>query len=169
MIPANRQRGRKARTVGSGFEEVLQTHFFAPLLRDGLLVRIDRLSPSAVPVGKKGGAPIWKMSEQSGADWIGLLRGGRYLAAEAKSIEGDRFPRARIEDKQIAHLDEAGAHAVALLLLEFRGPAAPRWYAVPWTQAPWKVARTAESLYAADLASWQIGHWTDLKTLLEAR
>lgn len=166
-MPGDRIQGRRARAAGGLFEHILQDHFFAPLIRDGVLVRIDRLVAAGVPVGKKGGAPVWKMAEQSGADWIGLLRGGRYLAAEAKSIEDERFPRARIEPKQLDHLDQTGAHGVALLLLEFRGPGAPRWFAVPWTKAPWRVMRTAQSLYPADLATWQIGHWTDLKTLLE--
>lgn len=59
------------------------------------------------------------------------------------------------------------AGGAAYLAVQFReGPTATA-YLLPWARMPWGVARTAQSVTAADLAPWALRSWIDAGRILD--
>lgn len=169
-MPPRTLAGQKAQATGDAWEQLLAQHVFPPLLREGVILRLDKLVPPVRVVSKgKGQKPALIPTAATGADWIGMLRDGRYLAMEAKSTSEPRLPRAAITPKQAEHLQQVAAGGgVALLLVEFRlGPGTAEHFAVPWMAAPWGQARTMASLDRRVLGAWRMKGWADLKRILE--
>lgn len=161
--------GARAKANGDAFEQWLVPCIFTPLqLTDDLLVRWDKLSPEmvAVPGGKRRQfSPV----AESGGDWVLMLNGGRYCAAEAKSCSAERFAKNTIPAHQQKHLDIAHAHgALAFLLLRFNWPGAAPSYFVPWAQVPWQVLKTAQSVHFSDLHPWRVGNHVDAARIIRA-
>jgi penicillin-binding protein-related factor A (putative recombinase) len=154
--------GRDNRLIGEAFENIVEKWHTMAGLRGALVHVVHNAPPSKFVNGKL-------IYEEAGvADFTGVLHGGGYLAAEAKSVApGKRLEKSRISTKQLAHLDAvnaAGGNSLAFLLVEFRvaNSIAHRRYAIPWHQVPWKVIRTAESLDERDIAAWyQVPAGTD--------
>lgn len=153
---------RASRDIGEAFEAWLEEQHVAAGLRGALAHIVHNQAVSKIVHGRL-------MYEKAGvADYTGVLHGGGYLAAEAKSVAPEgRLARSRIELKQAEHLDAvtaAGGSSVALLLVEFRVElsAQHRRYAIPWHEVPWKTIKTAESLDERDIAiHYQIAQGTD--------
>lgn len=147
--------GRKSQAVGAAFESLIESHH-TMALRQGIIAHIVHNQASSRVVG---GRLIY--DKPGVADYTGcLVGGGRCLAVEAKSVEGERLPKSRIEPLQEKHLNAiAEAGGLALLLVEFRVPGRLWRYAIEWAKVPWTVAKTAESLTAADAskaAGWEV-------------
>lgn len=91
------------------------------------------------------------------ADYVLCLRGGRYVAVEAKACAGPRLYRSRIGPLQARHLDAvARGGALALLLVESRDTGASEYFAIPWTEVVWERARSADSARVESFAPWRI-------------
>ena len=138
--------GRAARDAGLSFEAwVNEQHARAG--QRGALVHVWHNQAVTEVVH---GRVIYKGSGV--ADYTGILFGGMYLAAEAKSTDKERLPRNVITPLQQAHLTAVtSAGGLAFLLVEFRDDAERVRYAIPWHQVPWKTLRTAETLDPMDI------------------
>ncbi len=151
---------RASREIGEDFEAIVDKWHTMAGLRGALAHVVHNAPPSKIVNGHV-------IYEAAGvADYTGVLHGGMYLGAEAKSVApGKRLDKSRISPKQMLHLDAVeAAGGLAFLLVEFRvvNTIAHHWYAIPWHQVPWKVIRTAESLDERDLAiAYQVPHGTD--------
>lgn len=143
---------RASRDLGEEHEAWCNMQHEMAGLRGALAHVVHNAPPTKIVHGKL----IW--DEAGVADFTGVLHGGGYLAAEAKSVApGERLRKSRISAKQAAHLDavtSCGGNSLAFLLVEFRvdHSIAHRRYAIPWHEVPWKIVRTAESLDEKDLA-----------------
>ena len=104
--------------------------------------------------------------ERSGlADYTGILFNGHgsHLAVEAKKRRGDLL-KSEVKIRQADHLDAVSrAGGLALLLVRFvEGMDHPRAdgfvteHAVRWTEVPWRIRKSAESVAAEDLAPWRV-------------
>jgi len=163
-----RASSRRAQASGDAFEQVLERHIFTPLQGAGVIARWDHLEPPMKRVRSTDGLRFVP-TEKTGADYVLMLRGGLYCAAEAKSCDSDRFPRRNIKAHQERHLTETvNGGGLAFLLLHFRGQSVP-WscYWIPWAQVPWTTRRTAESLTTDDVRPWRVESWGDAKRILE--
>jgi hypothetical protein len=146
------QGGRAPRDLGEAFENQIDTWHEMAGLR-GVLAHVVHNAP---PCKVVNGRLIW---EKPGvADYTGVLHGGRYLAAEAKSVApGKRLAKSRVSPKQQKHLNAVvAAGGLALLLVQFRVKVTTTYnphhhYAIPWSLVPWKVLRSAESLDEIDV------------------
>lgn len=110
---------------------------------------------------------LWRKGAPSGADFSGILEGGRGFAVEAKSI-GPKKSGAPIslvlEDddhfspKQREHLNAAAsAGAAAFLAVQFRREAAPWVVAIiPWRDVPWERAQKHHHLRPMAALPWQL-------------
>lgn len=152
--------GRRKQAAGASHEALVDAHHDVAL-RLGILAHVDKIDP---PAEVRNGRV--EFGERTVSDWVGMLGGGgaKYYACEAKSIEKEYLPRAKVSPKQQAHLDVvARGGGLALLVVRFTGviniswwvdpPAGPRVYAVPWEKIKWQVLKTAESASEADLAA----------------
>ena len=144
------QSGREAQRAGQSFESWLEDQHEEGK-RLGLLAHVEHTQGRAKMVGGR-----LKYVGKGVADYVFCTGLGRYGAAEAKSVKGERLARLAIEPLQARHLDavvEAGG--VSLLLVEFRldiNGYPPVRYAVPWAVVPWQVLRSAESLSVDELS-----------------
>ena len=170
MPPRNRRlAGVRAQGNGAACEEWLRRHTHAPLVTRGKLLRFDRLNPDTRSVWDSvRRSAVFVPVAKSGADFVLLLPGGRYGACELKSTADSRFYRDDLPAHQASHLDQAvAAGAAAYLAVQFReGPTATA-YLLPWARMPWGVARTAQSVTAADLAPWALRSWIDAGRILD--
>lgn len=150
MRGGNSTSHRRSRNIGEDFEGVVDVWHSAAGLRGALAHVIHNMPPSKFVNGQL-------MYEKPGAaDYTGVLHGGQYLAAEAKSVIPDgRLTKSRISPLQQQHLNAVeAAGGLAFLLVEFRvhHSVNHRQYAIPWHEVPWKVLRSAESLDECDIA-----------------
>lgn len=170
--PAVRRRlaGRRARSLGIGFEGWLLAYIFRPLIERQVILRVDKLDPPARPVwdGTRR-RMVLRPVAAGGVDWLLCTAGGRYVAVESKSTDAPRFYRSELTAEQLKHLDTAtAAGGCAFLAVQFRdGPTATAFLA-PWQAVPWGCARTAMSVTAADLEPWRLGGWIDAARILAA-
>ena len=140
--------GRKSQKLGADFEAFIDMQHAMAGMRGALAHVVHNMPPSRFVDGKL----IY--SKAGVADYTGVLYGGLYLAAEAKSVApGECLAKSRISLKQKLHLDRViQAGGFAYLLVEFRSEDFKhRRYAILWDRVPWKKKRTAESLDEADL------------------
>lgn len=160
--------GAVAQGQGASFETWLRDFIFAPMLRNGVLVRADKLDPPARSVwDARRGRMVMVPVAAGGADFVLCLHDARYAAIEAKSTGESRLYRDHIEPHQVAHLDAAAAAGGgAYLAVQFRAGRSTGAYLVQWADVPWFAARTAPSITAADLEPWQITNWLDAARLL---
>lgn len=165
MTRTRSQVGRYAKAVGDTHEQWVEAqHEMAKLL--GILAHVHHNEPKVKLY--EGRLNYDKMSV---ADYTGVLcgAGARTLATEAKSTADGRFPRSDVTQLQQEHLEAvAREKGLALLVLEFRAqvsaPGTMAWhtvkhrFAIPWLEVPWRVARSAEAVYLADLVSsdWRV-------------
>lgn len=142
--------GHAARDAGASFEAWLAAQH---RLADATgLAYVRHVGPPVAFTGA-GGREL-KIVGTGPADFQGVMRGGRALAIEAKSREG-RLARAEIPPHQQRDLLRvASLGGMALLVVELREHQLVA--AVPWTQVPWRVARTAEAVGADELAPWRV-------------
>ena len=133
-----RASGRKAHSHGADFEKYLEDVVFKAALDSGYFARVDKQNPTYFATRSRAGV-TFKPRAASGADWIAL--GGpdckwRYIAIEAKSVDGDSLPRSAISAEQAAHLQAAtDAGQLGLLLIHY-GLETPTGltYAVRWNE-----------------------------------
>jgi uncharacterized membrane protein len=147
-----RIRGQRAKQAGDAFEKLVENQLTV-LRQIGMVAFWTHTGPTFLRRGKFF-API----AAGVADYSGFFCGGLAFALEAKSTKKGRYPRSDISPQQQAHLDAcARAKGLALLALQFRDEQAGlmREFLVPWADAPWERARSAESLTAAGLAGWE--------------
>ena len=130
--------GRKAHSNGAQFEDYLERVIFAEALRSGYFARVDKQNPTYFATRSRAGV-TFKPRAASGADWIAL--GGpdckwRYIAIEAKSVDGDSLPRSAISAEQASHLQAAtDAGQLGLLLVHYGlETATGLTYAVRWNE-----------------------------------
>lgn len=151
---ARRLRGKKANLAGLAFETIVEIGL-QRALECRILHRYEHRQPAFKRVGvgsKKRFVPV----ARSGADFGGVLDGGRALALEAKSTKQPRFYRMGIRPLQQADLTStAEAGACALLALRFTEKRPFRMFVVPWFLVPWKRLSRAESVGPEDLVGWE--------------
>jgi hypothetical protein len=165
--------GRLGQKRGAVFEKYLREHLFAPALVNKLFLRIDRQHPDMIPTRTSSGEqgpPLFRLGKRAGSDWIVLMPKGcpfAYLAIEAKSIEGETLPLAKLENHQIEHLNQSiDAGQQSLLMVQFLCPL-PEVYAVPWGLAPWRKMAQGHSLARAQLSeNWRVRNWRCLSRVL---
>lgn len=160
--------GSIAQGQGASFEKWLRDYIFAPMVRNGALVRVDKLDPpSRSQWDARRGRVVMVPVAAGGADFVLCLPDARYGAVEAKSTGEARFYRDNIEPHQITHLETAAAAGGgSYLAVQFRAGGSPCAYLVPWGAVPWFAARTAPSVTAEDLAPWKIASWRDAAQVL---
>lgn len=142
--------GHVARDAGAAFEAWLAAQHQAASVAG--LAYVRHVGPPVAHTGA-GGREL-KIVGTGPADFQGVMCGGRALAIEAKSREG-RLARAEIPEHQQRDLARVAAlGGVALLVVELREHQLVA--AVPWRDVPWKVARTAEAVGAAELGPWRV-------------
>ena len=169
--PWRRLAGRRARSLGIGFEDWLRAYVFRPLIERQVILRADKLDPPA--------RPTWDSTQRrvvlrpvaaGGADWLLCAAGGRYIAVESKSTDAPRFYRSELTPEQIKHLDTAtAAGGAAFLAVQFRGGPTATACFVPWLVVPWHCARTAPSVTAVSLEPWRLNGWIDAARILAAK
>lgn len=174
IVNSRSDAGRIGQKRGAVFEKYLREHIFAPALVNKLFLRLDRQHPDMIPMRSQrsgeGGPPLFRLGKRAGIDWIALLPKGSlaaYLAIEAKSIEGEALPLARLENHQVEHLNQAlEAGQQAILMVQFLCPL-PEVYAVPWQAAPWRKVGQGHSMARAELLDvWRVRNWNCLKRVL---
>lgn len=146
----NRKRGREARESGADFEAAVDSSLRV-LHQQGVITWCQVNRP-----GKHGAS----FAEATGADRSGLLPFAIGWAMEVKSVQGDRLPRKRLTELQIAHLDATHrCGGLALLAVQFRHepPIEHTVVLVPWALVPWKKLRKQQVLERVDVGSWRIG------------
>jgi len=130
-----RRTGRKARAVGNRFESVVEAQHARYAAQARALV-YKRPTPIK-PIG--GGSPfraVWL--EKSGADYGGVLNGGRAVLVEVKSSGTASLPLKRhgkptVGPKQTRELGTADAlGAIAGVLVAVTPAAGERWFWLPW-------------------------------------
>ena len=156
--------GRKAHSHGAQFEDYLERVIFAEALRSGYFARVDKQNPTYFATRSRAGV-TFKPRAASGADWIAL--GGpdckwRYIAIEAKSVDGDSLPRSAISAEQTAHLQAAtDAGQLAILMIQFGSGS--RTTAVRWKEERFHRRGNGFSLQAESISKW--GTITQVHTL----
>jgi len=156
--------GRKAHNNGAQFEDYLERVIFAEALRSGYFARVDKQNPTYFATRSRAGV-TFKPRAASGADWIAL--GGpdckwRYVAIEAKSVDGDSLPRSAISAEQAAHLQAAtDAGQLAILMIQFGSGS--RITAVSWKEERFHRRGNGFSLQAENISKW--GTITQVHTL----
>lgn len=151
--PANQVRGAKAHDAGDAFEAWLATQH-AVARRRGL-ARVRKVSP-AVRWMKIRGVTTAKVVGENGADFVGILRSGRALVAEAKASDDPTLGRSAFEDHQVADLDAAAAlGALALALVQLRIDHRLRRFAAPWPLR-WRERGRGAGVGLEELAPWEI-------------
>lgn len=173
-VPATARRrfaGARAQGQGRSFETWLASYVLRPLVERGHLIRFDKLdAPARATWDGARSRVVFVPIGVGGADFLLLAPGGRYLACECKSTDGDRFYRTEIEPHQIGHLDETvKAGGAAYLALQFRAGGTSTAYFVPWRDLPWAMARSAESITAADCAAWRLNGWIEAARILSGK
>lgn len=150
---ANQVRGERNRDAGEAFEAWLEGwHRRARQLG---IARVRKVSPAVKWVGR-GHRARPKVVGENGADYVGRLRGGRAIVAEAKATEEERLPRSAFEKHQIDDLDEAAAlGALALGLIELRIAGRVRRFAAPWP-LDWRWRGAGASVGLEELEPWEI-------------
>lgn len=134
--------------VGRAFEEAAENKLTV-LKQIGIVAWWEHQHPEMF---RRNG--MWMKGAASGADFSGVLRGGRAFALEVKSVGPDeeRDPvlirEKAISPKQLEHLDAvAAAGGLAVLAVQFRHELAPWLVAVvQWTRVPWEQARVRSHL-----------------------
>lgn len=166
--PRRRLGGTRARGNGAAFESWLAASILRPLVERGHLIRFDKLdAPTRATWDSARSRVVFVPIGVGGADFLLLAPGGRYLACECKSTDGDRFYRTEIEPHQIAHPDATvSAGGGAYLALQFRDRPTATAYLVPWQSVPWATARTAPSCIPAALTPWALRNWLDAARIL---
>ena len=160
-----RQSGARAKSNGGEFEKYLEDVVFKAALDSGYFARIDKQNPTYVASRNRAGV-TFKPRAASGTDWIAL--GGpdckwRYIAIEAKSVDGDSLPRSAISAEQTAHLQAAtDAGQLAILMIQF-GSGSRRTTAVRWKEERFHRRGNGFSLQAESISKW--GTITQVHTL----
>lgn len=144
--------GAVARQHGDALERWLDAQHTAARLAG--LAHVRKVGAPVV-VGRGGKPVAW--AGTGPADYQGVLRGGRAVAIEAKSVDG-RLSALAVADHQRADLDAVHAlGGIALLVVEVRGVGV---HAVPWAVVPWHVGRRAgaetRTVGAEELAPWRV-------------
>lgn len=105
--------------------------------------------------GPRKGTLLVVPAEKAGVDYHGHLRGGRAVYIEAKRVEGERLPLARLEPNQVKELREATADGALGVVLVLAGRA-PKVCPVPWSAVAAHLASGAASLGPAELEPWRV-------------
>lgn len=149
--------GRLAHAAGESLERWLDSQHKAA--RAMGLGHIRKVGPPVI-VGR-GGKPI-EWAGTGPADYQGVLRGGRAIAIEAKSVER-RLSRADVRLHQQRDLEAvAELGGIALLAVEIRDLqviAVVPWRDVPWTQRTRQIdgrSVTSHTVGAEELAPWRL-------------
>ncbi len=169
--PWRRLAGRRAHSLGIGFEDWLRAYIFRPLIERRVILRADKLDPPTRPTwDSTWRRVVLRPVAAGGADWLLCAASGLYIAVESKSTTALRFYRSELTAEQIKHLDTAtAAGGAAFLAVQFRdGPTATAYF-VPWLAVPWHCARTAPSVTATRLERWRLNGWLDAARILAAK
>lgn len=141
--------GHRSRQAGNAFEERIGNALTAAQ-QQRLVLWFAHQEPHKTMAGK----PI----AQSGADWIGVLRGGAMLAIECKSATERsntmRIGRNDFSPEQQTHLTataRAGGFSAAALEFRDEKTGVYRAFLVPWFEVPWSLAKTNEHVYLEDI------------------
>jgi len=144
--------GRFSQGVGDSFEKWVEGALDAAL-RLGIITHWVHNMPVAKMIHGQ-----WKPVAPGIADYsaIGNNQHGTLIATEAKNY-ARRLPRNEISREQQRHLDAVvRAGGLAFLLARIRDEGVAQNFAVPWQSVPWAVAKSAQSVTAADLAPWKV-------------
>ena len=156
-MSARSRAGAAAQRAGSSFEADLLAGYRPPF------VFLQRTGPPWHYVKTPGGLKV-VIDEDGVPDWHATVRGLAWVF-ETKATSGDRWPLAKLEAEQAAHLTgQAGAGATCGVLLRYDRRAEVYW--LPWeTLAPlWRarevgaVARGDASLTREDCSriGWRV-------------
>lgn len=145
-------------SVGRAFEEAIENKLTV-LKQTRIVAWWEHQQPRMF---RRGG--VWLKGEASGADFSGVLEGGRAFALEAKSVgpEHEREPvlilEKHVSEKQRDHLNAvARAGGLAVLAVQFRHELAPWLTAViTWSSVPWERAKVRSHLRAEACARHRI-------------
>lgn len=148
-----------ARAAGDAFEAWVE-HQHRLARRAGVLAMVNHFGPPVVFTGPGECHPVGVAPP----DYVGLLRGGRYLVVEAKhrcgrlAIGGS--DRDAIAPHQVAYLAAAeAAGALAMVVVSFERAAGVTRYAVPWSKVV-EAARSprggALSIGPEDVCGWEV-------------
>lgn len=97
------------------------------------LARMDKQYPRSVPVNDGRWA---KIIGRSTVDYVGVLRGGRMAAFDAKDCQGDKIELSRLQEHQRLYLDEVQAlGGLAFVLVRFGCGAVARIPIKAWDYA----------------------------------
>ena len=155
MMPgtARQVRGERNRDSGEAFEAWLEG--WHRIARQRGIAHVRKVSPAVKWVGR-GDRARPKVVGENGADYVGRLRGGRAIVAEAKATVEDRLPRSEFKPHQAADLDAAASlGALAMALIELRVAGRVRRFAAPWPP-PWRMRGEGGSVGLEELAPFEI-------------
>lgn len=141
--PVRAEAGRLAREHGDEWEQEVARHHRAALAAGLAFVR-----KVGAPVKVDGDGLPCRWAGVGGADYVGVMAGGRALAAEAKSCVGrlQRDDLAPHQRNDLARVEEMGGLAVVLVELRAEGGALLGRWCAPWSEleARWRVSRRAK-------------------------
>lgn len=151
---SRRTGGRRAQRSGAAWQRVLE-HWHRAYRRDRRAVVVPTNQPVRLirELGKGKFEGVW--SGKGPVDYVGTLAGGRALAFDAKSTEGERWALSDLAEHQAKQLEAthiAGGAAFVVLLMQGRAWVLP-WSElgpVYWRWAEGDAARGEASLTAED-------------------
>ncbi len=151
----NQLRGAKAQQAGEGWEAWLARQH--QVARQRGIARIRKVSPWVKILKKLGmGRFMVAFTGDNGCDYLGPLRGGRTLVAEAKASDDPRLGRSAFDQHQLDDLDAAAAlGALALALVQLRVDGRLRRFAAPWP-LNWRERGNGAGVGLEELGPWEI-------------
>lgn len=152
--PRAQLRGAKAQEAGAAFELWLATQHQVARARG--FAKVRKVSPEVKWTRGRGGIVTAKVVGENGCDYLGIVRPGRALVAEAKASDDPRLGRSAFEQHQIDDLDAAAPlGALALALVQLRIDRRLRRFAAPWPLS-WVAVGRGASVGLEELAPFEI-------------
>lgn len=156
---------RTAQSAGAALETLANLHHTRA--REQGLADIRKVEP---PVRRlrslAGGQFVAVYAAKSGCDFRGTLRGGKALAIECKSGDGESLAHSEFTAAEVLDLDECAALGGLSIVLWYRRDLRSM-YAIPWQSMPWKKSGRGQSVRAEDVRDWFVIEMPYLKRFVE--